>query len=103
MLEATFHALAQPRRRAILEQLTGAELTVGEIAARFEVTRPAISQHLAVLLEAGLVSERRDGVRHWYRARREGLDPVRAWVGSFWDDHLEALRHAIDESEDPDG
>ena len=86
MLDATFHALAEPRRRAILRELGDRELTAGEIASRFAVTRPAISQHLAVLRAARLVEERRDGTRRWYRARRDGLVPVRDWVWSFWDE-----------------
>jgi DNA-binding transcriptional ArsR family regulator len=97
MLDATFHALAEPRRRAILRELGDRELTAGQVASRFAVTRPAISQHLAVLRAAGLVEERRDGTRRWYRARRDGLVPVRDWVGSFWDERLDALRVAIDE------
>jgi DNA-binding transcriptional ArsR family regulator len=97
MLDATFHALAEPRRRAILRELGDRELTAGEIASLFAVTRPAISQHLAVLRAARLVEERRDGTRRWYRARRDGLVPVRDWVGSFWDEQLDALRVAIDD------
>jgi DNA-binding transcriptional ArsR family regulator len=99
VLDATFHALAEPRRRAILRELGDRELTAGQVAARFDVTRPAISQHLAVLRTAGLVEERRDGTRRWYRARRDGLVPLRDWVGSFWDARLDALRVAIDEDE----
>jgi DNA-binding transcriptional ArsR family regulator len=97
MLDATFHALSEPRRRAILRELGDRELTAGQVASRFAVTRPAISQHLAVLRAAGLVEERRDGTRRWYRARRDGLVPVRDWVGSFWDERLDALRVAIDD------
>src|SRR5215213_11398182 len=96
MLDATFHALAEPRRRAILRALGDRELTAGEIASRFAVTRPAISQHLAVLRAAALVEERRDGTRRWYRARREGLEPIRDWIGSFWGDRLDALRAAVE-------
>ena len=97
MLDAAFHALAEPRRRAILRELGDRELTAGDIASRFSVTRPAISQHLSVLRAARLVDERRDGTRRWYRARLDGLVPVRDWVGSFWEEHLEALRAAIDD------
>ena len=97
MVDATFHALGEPRRRAILRELGDRELTAGDIASRFAVTRPAISQHLAVLRAAQLVEERRDGTRRWYRARRDGLVPVRDWVGSFWDEQLGALRVAIDD------
>jgi DNA-binding transcriptional ArsR family regulator len=102
VLDATFQALAEPRRRAILRELGDRELTAGEIASRFAVTRPAISQHLAVLRAARLVEERRDGTRRWYRARRDGLVPVRDWVGSFWEAQLDALRVAIDEDKRPE-
>lgn len=85
-------ALAEPRRRDILQVLGNAELPAGEIAARFAVTRPAISQHLQVLKAAGLVTERRDGVRRLYRARPEGLDELRAWIDGFWREGLDRLR-----------
>ena len=68
------------------------ELSSGEIAAQFDVTGPAISQHLGVLKEAGLVTERRAGTRRLYRARPEGLRDVRAFLEDFWDDGLERLR-----------
>jgi DNA-binding transcriptional ArsR family regulator len=103
VLAAAFQALAEPRRRAILRALGDGELTAGDIAQRFDVTRPAISQHLAVLREAGLVEERRDGTRRWYRARRDGLEPVRDWVDEFWKDHLDTLKHAIEGTEDTHG
>ena len=96
MLDVAFAALAEPRRREILRELGDGELTAGDIASRFAVTRPAISQHLAVLRAARLVEDRRDGTRRWYRANREGLVPVRDWVGAFWDDRLDALRSAVD-------
>ena len=96
MLDAAFAALAEPRRRAILRELGGGELTAGAIASRFSVTRPAISQHLAILRSAGLVEERRDGTRRWYRTNRDGLVPMRDWIGAFWDDRLDALRTAVD-------
>jgi DNA-binding transcriptional ArsR family regulator len=67
-MDATLQAIADPRRGAILALVRDRELPAGEIANRFDVTRPAISQHLAVLREAGLVSERRDGTRRLYRA-----------------------------------
>jgi DNA-binding transcriptional ArsR family regulator len=95
-VDDTFQALAEPRRRAILRLLQGTELPAGEIAARFEVTRPAISQHLRVLRDCGLISERREGTRRWYRARPEGLDELRAWLDDFWGDRLERLRTAAE-------
>ena len=75
-----FQVLAEPRRRELLVLLAGDERTAGEIAGRFEVTRQAISQHLRILLEAGLIRERREGTRRWYSARPEGLAEVRAYV-----------------------
>ena len=69
-----------------------AELPAGEIAARFTVTRPAISQHLKVLKEAGLVDERRDGTRRLYRARPQGLAELRAFLEDMWDDGLARLK-----------
>lgn len=71
-------ALAEPRRRAILRLVARTEMPAGEIAAAFDVTRPAISQHLAVLRAVGLVHERRDGTRRLYRTRFEGLAGLRA-------------------------
>jgi DNA-binding transcriptional ArsR family regulator len=98
MLDLAFQALAEPRRREILRVLADRELTAGEVAARFEVTRPAISQHLGVLRAAGLVDERRDGTRRRYRVRRDGLEPVRVWLDAFWREHLDALK-AVAEAE----
>jgi DNA-binding transcriptional ArsR family regulator len=71
-------ALAEPRRRAILRLVARTELPAGDIAAAFDVTRPAISQHLTVLRTAGLLHERRDGTRRYYRTRVEGLAELRA-------------------------
>lgn len=86
-------AIAEPRRREILSLVRGGELPAGAIAARFDdVTRPAISQHLRVLREAGLVVERRDGTRRLYSARREGLTGLRAYLDQFWDERLEDLK-----------
>ena len=75
------------------------ELAAGEIAAGFEVTRPAISQHLTVLKNAGLVTERRDGTRRLYRARPEGLAELRAFLDGFWEDRLERLKLAAEQEE----
>ena len=72
------------------------ELAAGAIAARFDVTRPAVSQHLAVLRAAGLVTERRDGTRRLVPGRPAGLEPLRDWLGRFWDDSLERLRVAAE-------
>jgi uncharacterized protein YndB with AHSA1/START domain/DNA-binding transcriptional ArsR family regulator len=84
-------AIAAPRRREILTLIRDGELSAGEIAARFDVTRPAVSQHLSVLRDAGLVTERRDGTRRLYRARPQGLGPLRDFLEEFWDNRLGAL------------
>jgi DNA-binding transcriptional ArsR family regulator len=92
-------AIAEPRRRGILRVLKPGPLTAGEIAARFDVTRPAISQHLRVLANAGLVTERRSGTRRIYALDRSGLDAVRALVEEFWDLGLSRLKRAAEASE----
>ena len=102
MLDTTLHALADPRRRAILGLVRDRELAAGQIADRFDVTRPAISQHLAVLRAAGLVTERRDGTRRMYRARPIGAAELRAWLEQFWDEGLARLQRAA-EQEEADG
>jgi DNA-binding transcriptional ArsR family regulator len=105
-VDAALRAIAEPRRRAILQLVLGREMTAGAIAGAFEVSRPAISQHLAVLREAGLVIERREGTRRWYRARPEGTTELRAWLEAFWDDSLARLAAAAEQEErdgsDPD-
>jgi DNA-binding transcriptional ArsR family regulator len=95
-MDLALKALAEPRRRAILGLVRDRELSSGEIASRFEVTGPAISQHLGVLREAGLVAERRVGTRRLYRARPEGLVDVRRFVEGFWDERLDHLREAAE-------
>jgi DNA-binding transcriptional ArsR family regulator len=100
--DLAFSALAEPRRREILRVLADRELAAGDIAARFDVTRPAISQHLSVLREAGLVEERRAGTRRHYRVRTAGLEPVRAWLEAFWDERLDALKAAAEDEADGD-
>jgi DNA-binding transcriptional ArsR family regulator len=94
-----FAALAEPRRREILRLVSLGELSVGEIAGRFDVTRPAISQHLRVLKEANLVTERRDGTKRLYRARPESLAELRAYIEEFWDDSLRSLKAAAEQEE----
>ncbi len=98
-MEAALKAIAEPRRRAILRLVRDEELSAGEIASQFEVTRPAISQHLTVLKEAGLVSERRNGTRRLYRARPEGLGALRAFLDELWGDRLEALKREAEREE----
>jgi DNA-binding transcriptional ArsR family regulator len=91
-MEAALKAIAAPHRRRILTLVRDDELTAGAIAAHFDVTRPAVSQHLNVLKEAGLLSERRNGTRRLYRARPQGLEELRSFLEEFWDDRLEALK-----------
>jgi len=98
-MDAQLRALAEPRRREILRLVWSQELPAGDIAARFAVTRPAISQHLTVLKSAGLIEERRSGTRRLYRARQERLAEVVADLQSFWDEKLAALKQAA-EAED---
>lgn len=76
-----FDALAQPHRREIMRLLAGGELSVGALASRFDVSQPAVSQHLAVLKAAGLVVDRRDGTRRLYSIREEGLRELQAFLG----------------------
>jgi DNA-binding transcriptional ArsR family regulator len=98
-VEAALKAIAAPHRRQILSLVRDGELSAGEIAAHFDVTRPAVSQHLNVLKEAGLVSERRNGTRRLYRARPEGLVPVKQFLEDFWDPRLEALKREVEREE----
>jgi DNA-binding transcriptional ArsR family regulator len=98
-VEAALKAIAAPHRRTILRLVSDAELSAGEIAANFELTRPAISQHLSVLKEAGLVSERRNGTRRLYRARPEGLVELKEFLDGFWGERLEALKREAEREE----
>jgi DNA-binding transcriptional ArsR family regulator len=89
-------AIAEPRRRAILRLVADDELAAGEIAAAFDVTRTAISQHLSVLKNAGLLTERREGTRRLYRARPEGLDGLREFLDGMWAASLDAARQIVE-------
>jgi DNA-binding transcriptional ArsR family regulator len=98
-MEAVLRAIAEPRRRKILRLVGSRELTAGEIASRFEVTRPAISQHLTVLKHAGLIVERREGTRRLYRARPDGLAELRGFLDEFWATGLDRLKSAAEQAE----
>jgi DNA-binding transcriptional ArsR family regulator len=98
-MEAALKAIAAPRRRQILKLVRDDELTAGAIASHFDVTRPAISQHLNVLKEAGLVSERRNGTRRLYRARPEGLAELKEFLEDFWSERLDALKREAEKEE----
>ena len=99
MLDLALRAIAEPRRRDILRLVQDAELPAGEIASHFDVTRPAISQHLRVLLDAGLVRMRRDGTRLFYRTRPEGIEEVREFLEQFWEDSLQRLKRVAEADE----
>lgn len=90
-------ALAEPNRRAILRLVRDDELTVGEIAEHFPISRPAISQHLRVLEEADLVQIRPAGTRRYYRARPEGLGELRGWIEGFWSERLTNLKREVEQ------
>src|SRR2546421_5436801 len=96
-LQAASDAIAEPRRREILGLVRDRELAAGQIAAHFDVTRQAVSQHLGNLRDAGLVSERREGTRRIYRARPEGLIELRAFLDDFWGERLEALKREAED------
>jgi DNA-binding transcriptional ArsR family regulator len=99
-MQDAIEAIAEPRRREILRLVRDDELPAGAIAAHFgDVSRPAISQHLRVLREAALVSERRDGTRRLYRARPEGLGGLRDFLDQFWNERLEALQREAEREE----
>jgi DNA-binding transcriptional ArsR family regulator len=93
-----FGAISHPARRRMLDLLVGADRSVKAIAGHFEMSRPAVSQHLRILLDAGLVTEQRHGRERHYRLVPAGLEPVRDWVAQyerFWDDHLKRLQQHL--------
>jgi DNA-binding transcriptional ArsR family regulator len=94
--DVVLRALAEPRRCAILRLVARDELSAGEIAAAFEVSRTAISQHLTVLKNAGLLTERRDGTRRLYRARPAGLAGLRALLDEMWSDALSTAQRLVE-------
>jgi DNA-binding transcriptional ArsR family regulator len=89
-------AIAEPHRRAILRLVAHDELPAGEIAAAFDVSRTAVSQHLTVLKNAGLLTERRDGTRRLYRARPDGLDGLRQFLSDMWASSLDVARTLVE-------
>jgi DNA-binding transcriptional ArsR family regulator len=94
-----FQALADPSRRAIFESLTRGEAAVKDLTARFDISQPAVSQHLAALKEAGLVSGRREGRRVFYRVEPQGMKPLIDWIAhyrTFWPQHVDRLGRLLD-------
>jgi DNA-binding transcriptional ArsR family regulator len=94
--DAVTRAVADPRRRRILMLTRETELSAGEIAADFDISRPAVSQHIAVLRDAGMLVERRDGTRRLYRVRPEAFAGLRDFIEGFWTDRLERLKLAAE-------
>jgi DNA-binding transcriptional ArsR family regulator len=88
--------LADPTRRKVFERLRNGPRPVNVLAAGLPVSRPAVSQHLKALRDAGLVEERTEGVRHIYSLRREGLTELRDWLDSFWNGALEAFKEEVE-------
>jgi DNA-binding transcriptional ArsR family regulator len=100
--EEVMAALADPTRRAVFERLRGGPRSVGDVASGLPVSRPAVSQHLRVLKEAGLVTERRAGTRRLYSVNGDGLAELRDYLESYWQDALAAYKRAV-ESDDQGG
>src|SRR6266516_1832324 len=95
-MDAAIKAIAEPRRREILRLVWDGERSSGDIASHFDITGPAVSQHLRVLREAGLVKERREGTRHLFSADREALRQLREDLAWLWDDSLADLKRAAE-------
>ena len=97
--QAAFLALADPTRRRVFEELRRGPKSVGRIAARMPVSRPAVSQHLGVLKKAGLVGDRAEGTRRIYYIDPHGLAGIRIWLDQFWDDALRAFQTEIEKKD----
>ena len=94
-----FQALADPNRRAIFESLTRGEAAVKDLTARFGISQPAVSQHLAALREAGLVSGRKEGRHVYYRVEPRGIRPLIGWLAhyrQFWTERMDRLEHLLE-------
>ena len=94
-----FHALADPSRRAIFESLTRGEAAVKDLTARFDISQPAVSQHLAALKDAGLVSGRREGRCVYYRVEPQGMKPLVEWIThyrAFWIERADRLERLLE-------
>ena len=94
--DRAFDALGDPTRRAVFKRLRAGARSVGEIAKGMDVSRPAVSQHLRVLKEARLVTDRAEGTRRLYAVDTSGLDEVRKWLDGFWDETLAAFKTAAE-------
>ena len=96
-------ALGDPTRRAVFESLAERPRAVGELARELPVSRPAVSQHLRILKDAGLVLDERAGSRRIYRVNQDGLNQMRAELDMFWQDTLTAYKHHIENTSQTDG
>jgi DNA-binding transcriptional ArsR family regulator len=94
--DAVLRALAEPHRRRILALVGDREVPAGEIAQHFDITHQAVSQHLKVLRDAGLLNERRDGTRRLYAIRPEAIESVRAYLDELWPASLDRLRETVE-------
>ncbi len=94
--DAVLRALAEPRRQAMLRLVRDEPRSVGEIAAHFDISQQAVSQHLQVLREAGLVAVRREGQRRLYVVRPEGLETLEAFLAELWPAGLKRLKRAVE-------
>lgn len=94
--DAVLRALADPHRRQILRLVQHTELPAGQIAASFTLTQQAVSQHIGVLRQAGLLTERREGTRRLYALNHQALEPVRELLSEFWPDALSRLKKAVE-------
>lgn len=99
MIDKAIQALAEPRRRDILRLVQNGELPSSAIASHFDISAPAVSQHLKVLEDAGLVVVRRAGTKRYYGIRRKGFEELKQYIESFWDDSLLRLKEAAEEEE----
>jgi DNA-binding transcriptional ArsR family regulator len=97
----TLTALADPTRRAVFESLRNGPAAVGAIAAGLPVSRPAVSQHLKALKQAGLVADRAEGARRVYYIDPDGLGELRRWIDQFWTDALEAFQQEVERADPP--
>jgi DNA-binding transcriptional ArsR family regulator len=98
-----FYALADPSRRAIFESLTRGERAVKDLTARFDISQPAVSQHLAALKAAGLVNARREGRCVYYRVQPRGMKPLIDWIAhyrAFWTEHVDRLERLLEKMDE---
>jgi DNA-binding transcriptional ArsR family regulator len=98
--QRAFAALADPTRREVFERLANGPRSVGELAQAMPVSRPAVSHHLKVLKEAGLVSDHPEGARRVYQIDPQGLGQIRAWLDRFWDQALAAFQAEVERDEE---